>query len=245
MTTKSLILQKCEKFSKEGSFQSRVCKLLKEGEFSDVLSPQELTHALNEGPGTKIKVSELTARMEPLLTKDIVKAKLTGKGKNKMKFWFPGWINKKQVESKLVGQISGTKPIFSENVIKRLGPRFKTEIEDIKLVYGKSGDCTAFLLRKILEKLVFLAFAKNGVSERLKDNNGDYVGLKKKLDLCKTNKVKGEPYLMPKTAEKISGIKFLGDTSAHDPITNVEMEEIIPQLPYITTAYKQLLAKLE
>jgi len=47
-------------------------------------------------------------------------------------------------------------------------------------------------------------------------------------------------FLSPKTAEKIEGIKFLGDTSAHNPLVNVDMETILPQMPFIITAYKEL-----
>ncbi len=47
-----------------------------------------------------------------------------------------------------------------------------------------------------------------------------------------------------KTAKEIQGIKFLGDTSAHNPLTEVDMKTIIPQMPYIITAYKELAKKL-
>lgn len=238
------ILKKCESFSKKGSVSSRVCKLLKEGEFSGVLSSQELTHRLNEGAGKKIKVNNLTASMETLLNNDIVRVKIVGKGNNKRKFWFPGWMDKRKIEFNLTGKTSNPEKIFSENLVKILGKDFETDMKDITLVYGRSGTCTAFLLRKILEKLVFLTFAKNGISHKLKDGNGDFVGLKKMLDLCTKNKVDGKPYLMPKTAKEITGIKFLGDTSAHNPLINVDMKTIIPQMPFVITAYEEISAKL-
>jgi len=49
---------------------------------------------------------------------------------------------------------------------------------------------------------------------------------------------------MPKTAKEINGIKFLGDASAHNPLINVEMKTIIPQMPFIITAYEELSKKL-
>lgn len=238
------ILKKCESFTKKGSFSSRVCKLIKEGEFSRVLSSQELTHRLNEGAGKKIKVNNLTASMETLLNNDIVRVKIVGRGNNKRKFWFPGWMDKRKIEFNLTGKTSNPEKIFSENLVKILGKDFETDMKDITLVYGRSGTCTAFLLRKILEKLVFLTFAKNGISNKLKDGNGDFVGLKKMLDLCTKNKVDGKPYLMPKTAKEITGIKFLGDTSAHNPLINVDMKTIIPQMPFVITAYEEISAKL-
>jgi len=134
--------------------------------------------------------------------------------------------------------------IFAGKVIKVLGKDFQTEISDLNLNYGKSGTCTAFILRKILEKLIFLTFAKNGLSDKLTDNKGNFVGLKDMINLAASNKVDGKPFLMPKTAKEIEGMKFLGDTSAHNPLTNVSMKTIIPQMPFIITAYEELSKKL-
>lgn len=242
---KRTILMKCQKFSKKGSVSYRVCKLLQDGEFTDVLSSQELTHRLNETAGKKIKVNNLTASMESLLSEDIVGVKIIGKGRNKRKFWFPGWLDKRKIEFNLTGETSHPEEIFSENLVKNLGKDFETEMNNITLVYGKSGTCTAFLLRKILEKLIFLTFAKNKISDQLKDKSGDFVGLKTMLDLCTKNKMDGKPYLMPKTAKEVSGIKFLGDTSAHNPLINVEMKTIIPQMPFVITAFEELSTKLK
>jgi len=242
---KKEVLKKCESFSKKGKFSYRICKLLKDGEFSGVLSSQELTHRLNEGAGKKIKVNNLTSLMESLLNGDIVRVKIIGKGKNKRKFWFPGWMEKRKIEFNLTGKTSNPKEIFSENLVKTLGKDFETEMKDISLVYGRSGTCTAFLLRKILEKLIFLTFAKNKISNKLKNNDGNLVGLKTMLDLCSKNKIHGKPFLMPKTAKESAGIKFLGDTSAHNPLINVDMKTIVPQMPFIITAYEELSTKLK
>lgn len=134
--------------------------------------------------------------------------------------------------------------ILPEKLIAALGEEFKTEINDLKLNFGRSGTCTAFLLRKILEKLIFLAFAKNGVSNKLRNKNGNFVGLKTMLNMATICKVHGKPFLMPKTAKEIEGIKFLGDTSAHNPLVNVDMKTIIPVIPFIVTAYDELSKKL-
>lgn len=148
------------------------------------------------------------------------------------------------IESNLTGRISKPGEIFSENLVRNLGREFETELKDIALVYGQSGTCVAFLLRKILEKIIFLSFAKNGISDQLRDKNSSLVGLRIMLELCTKNKVDGKPYLMPKTAKEIAGIKFLGDTSAHNPLINVDMKTIIPQMPFIIIAYEELSDKL-
>ena len=70
------------------------------------------------------------------------------------------------------------------------------------------------------------------------------MGLEKMLSVAVLEKINGIPILMPKTAHKIRGIKFLGDASAHNPLINVDMETIIPQIPFISTAYKELSVRL-
>jgi hypothetical protein len=135
--------------------------------------------------------------------------------------------------------------IFLPNsLLKKLSKEFFVEISDLKLNFGKSGTCTAFLIRKILEKLIFLTFAKNGLETKLKDRKGKFYGLENMINLASSEKVEGLHFLMPKTADNVKGIKFLGDTSAHNPLTNVDMKTIIPQMPFIITAYEELAKKL-
>ena len=134
--------------------------------------------------------------------------------------------------------------VFSDELIKALGKDFEVEINDLRLNYGTSGTCAAFLLRKILEKLIFLSFAKNGFEDKLKNADGELVGLKTMLDMATVCKVNGKPFLMSKTAKEIEGIKFLGDTSAHNPLVNVHMKTIVPVMPFIITAYSELSKKL-
>ena len=117
-------------------------------------------------------------------------------------------------------------------------------MEDLRLNYGRSGTCTAFLLRKILEKLIFISFAKNSLEDKLKDKNGDLLGLKAMLEMATLRKVHGKPFLMPRTSREIQGIKFLGDASAHNPLVNIHMRTIVPVMPFIVTAYDELSKKL-
>ncbi len=152
--------------------------------------------------------------------------------------------NYRYIQKFTPSKISFNQDIFPDELIDALNKDFETELEDLKLNYGKSGTCTAFLLRKILEKLIFLAFAKNGLDNELKDANGDFVGLKAMLNLAVVHKVNGKPFLMRRTLDKIEGIKFLGDTAAHNPLVNVSIKTIQPEMPYIITAYSELAKKL-
>lgn len=136
--------------------------------------------------------------------------------------------------------------LFSDDLARKLQKNFKIELEDLKHNFGKSGNCTAFLLRKILEKLIYITFAKHDLVSKLEDRfqKGRLVGLGVMISLASSEKVNGVSFLMPKTAEEIRGMKFLGDISAHNPLTEVDMKTIIPQMPYIITAYKELAEKL-
>jgi len=154
------------------------------------------------------------------------------------------YIQKISPVSKKVSTIEGE--MFSRDLVDKLGPRFKSDLDDLQLNFGQSGTCSAFLLRKILEKAVYLVFAKNKTTSKLEEKGrpGVLVGLEKMLNIASQEKVDGMPVLTMQTSQKIKGIKFLGDTSAHNPLASVDMEMIIPQMPFIITAYKELAEKL-
>ena len=80
-------------------------------------------------------------------------------------------------------------PIFSTELTNKLKKEFKVELEDFAHNFGCSGTCTAFLLRKILEKLIYLVFAKNNM-KGLEDKSklGNLVGLKKMLEVSSKQK---------------------------------------------------------
>jgi hypothetical protein len=132
--------------------------------------------------------------------------------------------------------------LFDETLINRLGEPFDVEFRDLRLNFGKSGNCTAFLLRKILEKLIYIVFAKNDRETKLesKTTAGRLVGLETMIEIAAREKIGGISFLSHKTAQEIRGVKFLGDASAHNPLTDVDTTTILPQLPFIITAYKEL-----
>lgn len=154
------------------------------------------------------------------------------------------YIQKKPAISRAVD--TATTELFDESLVLSLGRAFEKEIADLHLNFGKSGTCTAFLLRKVLEKLIYIGFAKQGVEGNLDDGSGTgrLVGLEAMIDIASKEKVAGIPFLTPHTAKEVKGIKFLGDVSAHNPLANVDMKDIIPQMPYVLTAYKELVTKL-
>jgi len=154
------------------------------------------------------------------------------------------YIQKLSPASKKVASIE--EELFSHDLIEKLGENFETELNDLRLNFGNSGTCTSFLLRKILEKLIYIVFAHNGIETKLEDKNqpGGLKGLQTMIGIAASEKTGGFPFITPKTAREIRGVKFLGDSSAHNPLINVDMETIIPQMPFIITAYKELVKHL-
>jgi hypothetical protein len=174
----------------------------------------------------------------PTLSMALVRAKylISNKKDGVLKY-----IQSKPAVSKETDQIRIE--LFEEGMIKKFGKAFEVELDDLRHNFGKSGNCTAFILRKILEKLIYLMFVKHGMEVKLKDKNipGRLVGLEAMINIASNEKVDGIPFLTSHTAQEVKGIKFLGDASAHNPLVEVDMKMIVPQLPYIITAYKELL----
>lgn len=151
------------------------------------------------------------------------------------------YIQTKPAISKEVDKIETE--LFDDKLLRKFGKSFETEITDLQINFGRSGNCTAFLLRKILEKLIYITFAKHNLQSKLEDKNvsGRVVGLDAMINIAATERVGGIPFLTSATAQAVRGLKFLGDASAHNPLADVDMKTILPQMPYIITAYKELL----
>lgn len=166
MNTKISIIQKANKFlNQKGTFAYRVCKLLKDGDFVDVLPSQELAHLLNEGPGKKVKTGSLSSQMKVLQVEDIIKVKIVGKGRNKNNFWFPGWIDKKRVEKKLptLGASESIQFFTGQNTWTDPNKNFPKVIEMLKgnlcIVDPFYGNGTFYVLEKFgkAKKIRFLS----------------------------------------------------------------------------------------
>lgn len=153
------------------------------------------------------------------------------------------YIQTKPAISKAIDRIEDD--LFEDALLKKFGKDFEVEMADLRHNFGVSGNCTAFLLRKVLEKLIFITFARHGMQAKLEDpktpGTGRLIGLEAMINAAAREKVNGIPLLTSHTAQEIRGIKFLGDASAHNPLTEVDMKTIIPQMPFIITAYKELL----
>jgi hypothetical protein len=229
---------------KKGSIHFMIAKLIRNGFFDTPRRTTEVIEKNKSISGKKLKSNIIQTYMKKFMQNDIL-ASFTIEGE-KGNYWYSASLGEEKARKMLgltLNEQKISEQLFSDNLFDKLNSRFSIEISDLHLVFGKSGTCTAFLLRKILEKLIFLAFANNGMESKL-ESNGELMGLKTMIDVATKTKVNGVPFLLPKTGREVSGIKFLGDSSAHNPLVNVDMKTIIPQMPYIITAYEELSYKL-
>jgi hypothetical protein len=222
-------------------------KLILEGFLDSPVSSKEVVLRIRERSGNRWKTSYVQTYMQKFMKADIVHAiKPSGHREN---YWVLASVKREQA-LRLVAKRATVREIqeelFSGDLVKHLKKNFGRELEELHDNFGKNGNCTAFLLRKILEKLIIIVLSKNGQAKLLEDRNrpGGWIGLKDMIEVAAREKLHGVPFLVPKTANEIKGIKFLGDTAAHNPLVSVEMSTIVPQMPYIITAYEELAKRL-
>jgi len=222
-------------------------KLILDGFFDSPVSSNSVVHCVREKFGKRWKTAIVQTYMQKFMEAGIIHGiKPSGHKEN---HWVLTSVKREQA-LKLIGKtrkvLEIEEQLFSEGLTRRLKKNFARELEELHDNFGKNGNCAAFLLRKILEKLIIIVLGKNGKVNLLEDKTrpGGWVGLKEMIEIAAREKLHGVPFLIPKTANEIKGIKFLGDTAAHNPLVGVEMNTILPQMPFIVTAYEELAKRL-
>lgn len=230
-----------------GSKHELIQKLIVSGFFDTSKMTSELILEIRQTFGKRLRSNEIQTYMKKFMEVGIIRA--VHDKQSRGNFWILASMDKSRAEQ-LIGKSKKVQEIehdlFSDGLLKKLGKDFDVEFTDLQNNFDRSGTCTAFLLRKILEKLIYLAFAKHGLGSKLEDKvqTGRLVGLESMISTAVSEKVSGVPFLTSKTAKEIRGIKFLGDAAAHNPLTNVEMKTILPQMPFIITAFEEVAKKM-
>jgi hypothetical protein len=225
----------------------KIIQLLVIGDFFDYpKTTGELIEEVRSSFGKRIKSNEVQSYMKKFMEAGIIRAiRVDGVNGN---FWVLTSTNRDLAinlaprgKKKKIGD-----NVLPDKLIMRMGKDFAVEIRDLNHNFRESGTCTAFLLRKILEKLIYFVFTKNNLEKKIEDKPkpGGLVGLETMINLSSLEKVRGIPFLTPKTAVSIKGMKFLGDVAAHSPLVNVDIKVINSQMPYIITAFEELSKRL-
>jgi hypothetical protein len=219
------------KFRQESIYYAIRELILRDG-LASPLQSEELVKRLRDATLRRVSVSTVATYMKPFVKGGVVKSDIV---RNK-RVWYASWVVRQNDD------LSSTFP-FPKGLMKRLGSKFEPELEEMKVVWGKCGDCMAFLVRKTVEKAIYLAFAKQGMIDNLKDpsDTPKFAGLEKMIDIASRLKTtSGVPFLVPRTADRLKKAKFLGDTAAHDFLANVYVEQVEQDINVIVTALDEL-----
>jgi hypothetical protein len=230
-----------------GSHHATIQKLILEGFFDTPVSSENVGNRVTEKSGNRLKTIHVQTYLKKFLTADVLHG-VKPQG-SKQNFWVLTSVSRADALA-MIGKGRRLRELqqelFSPELTKKLQRDFAREMEELRDNFGKHGNSSAFLLRKILEKLLIIVFAKNNKETLLEDKGrpGGYKGLKDMIETASREKYRGVPFMTPKTATETKGIKFLGDTAAHNPKVSVAMTTIVPPMPYIITAYEELAAHL-
>ena len=222
-------------------------KLVIDGFFDRPVSSEEVVLRIRETVGDRWRTSHVQTYMKKFMQAGIIHA--VKPSHSNQNFWVLAGVERAEA-LKVIRKTKRGRAIeeglFSEDLMRKLGRDFNFELEELHDNFGKHGNCTAFLLRKILEKLLIITFSKKQKGHLLEDpaRPGGWKGLKEMIEIAAKEKVDGVPFLTGKTAHEIKGLKFLGDTAAHNPLVGVDMTSILPQMPYMITAYAELAKRL-
>lgn len=211
------------------------------------LTSSEIVRRISETRGERWRVDYVATYMKPFLASGIVHSvRPEGARAN---YWALTSVARNDVvrllaKGRRVAQIEHE--LFSPELTSVLRKNFSKELFELNGVFGVFGNSTAFLLRKILEKLLIIVFRRTGRGALIEDRSrsGEVVGLETMLEVAMRERVNGGPLLSGKTGSAVKGAKFLGDTAAHNPLADVDTEDILPQMPYIVMAYKELASHL-
>lgn len=147
-----------------------------------------------------------------------------------------GWKEKDTVTIEQLGTIL---PI---SLFEGLLPNFQSLCKQINASYEKHlYDCTAVLMRRLLECLLVLSYQKAGIESEIMDKNGNYhISLDGIIKNASQNSVLA---LSANTKKDMSLFKDLGNYSAHKIWYNCTQQDIKPHILKYRVVIEELLYK--
>jgi hypothetical protein len=227
----------------QGGLHDLFRRLIVGGTLDTPMSSAELVQTVAENFGQKYETRHVQTYMRKFMEAEIVRA-IKPKGGNGNYYVIASVTREEALRE--IGKdrrvLEVEAQLFSDTLVKALARDFSPELAELEANFGRHGNATAFLLRKILEKLLIIVFGKLGKTSAIEDKSrpGGWRGLQEIVDIASREKVSGLPVLTGRTAAELRGVKFLGDTAAHNPLVNVEMPTIVPQMPFLITAFGEL-----
>lgn len=197
--------------------------------FSDYRKPKEIEDKIYEDFG--IYVVNITPTL-----------KLKRFNRRIKNFPKKGWKQIRAPKEKGVKKESNFKEIK-----EGLGSAFEKEMDELEIVSSSCSNSTAFLMRKILEKLLFIIISKSNKKleiDSIKNTEDRLPNLTELLNISKTAEINNQHILSPTNIRKLGGSKFLGDISAHDYLTSVSFEDIQNEISIWRISIKELYSNL-
>lgn len=147
-----------------------------------------------------------------------------------------GWKEKDTVTIEQLGTI------LPNTLFEGLLPNFQSLCKQINASYeGNLYDCTAVLMRRLLECLLVLSFQKAGIESEIMDKNGNYhISLDGIIKNASQNSVLA---LSANTKKDMSLFKDLGNYSAHKIWYNCTQQDIKPHILKYRVVIEELLYK--
>lgn len=218
-------------------------QLVIDGFFNAPVSSSEIARRISEKFGRALKTSHVQTYARKFMEAAVLQG--VRPGKEKVNYYVLASMPRQQVLAMLGKEkriLEVEHQLFSHRLMSKLERSFSVVLTELQFNFGRHGIATAFLLRKILEKLLIIVFGKVGKDAAIADavRPGGWKGLQDILEIAAKEKIDGLPLLSGKTASAIKGVKFLGDSAAHNPLASVDMTTILPQMPFIITAYEEL-----
>jgi len=233
---------KAMSFDRDSNYEF-IRQLIVEGFFDLPVASSGVVRRIREKFGRKLKTNYVQTYMRKFMEAGVIHA-ITFEG-SKGNHYVLTSVTRQEALANIGKQkrvLEVERHLFSQELTKKLQKSFAVELGELHDNFGRHGNATAFLLRKILEKLLIIVFGKLGKDDQIVEAGrpGGWKGLQDMIEIAAKEKVAGLPVLLPKTANAIKGIKFLGDSAAHNPLVSVDMTTILPQMPFIITAYEEL-----
>lgn len=160
--------------------------------------------------------------------------------KKKIKKFVGGW---REIMASSPKGIKKEEEAKFKEIKEALGDAFKKELEELEIVFNECPNSTAFLMRKILEKLLFIVVSKSNNKKRieyLKQEENRLPSLTELLSIAKNAEINKLHIITPKNIDKLGGSKFLGDTAAHNYLISVGFEDIKQEIAIWRISIKEL-----
>lgn len=131
--------------------------------------------------------------------------------------------------------------ILPEAIFSDLRLNFQSICKQINASYENNlYDCTAIMMRRLLEGLLIISYQNNGIEDHIKKDNGFYLNLNKIISDAANN---NELNLSSDTKKNMAKFKDLGNYSAHKIWYNTTRKDIEPLIYMYRVIIEELIYK--